>query len=222
MTRDELLTAYKEGKRDFRGADLRGTNLRDEDLCCANLYGANLRGADLRGANLRDADLRGANLRGAYLCGANLRDANLRDANLRGAYLCGANFRDANLRGANLRDADLCGADLGAQWVIQGAIRSDDYFFMFTSLTNEGPRIKAGCRNFTVVEAIEHWQTTRGGTQLGEESLEIVHHLVKLAKIRGYDMGDAPQTELAGCPRCGQQGEHDCPLSRESKMEDTP
>jgi uncharacterized protein YjbI with pentapeptide repeats len=123
MTRDELLAAYKEGKRDFRGADLGG---------------ANLRGADLGGANLGGADLGGA--------------------------------------------------DLGKQWIIQGPTRSDGWFFVLTSLTDEGVRIKAGCRNFPPAEAIAHWEKTRGGTSLGEESLAIVRHLLELARIRGYKM----------------------------------
>ena len=68
MTRDELLAAYAEGRRDFIGANLEDANLRG-----ANLWGANLWGAILRGANLWGAILRGANLRGANLEGANLR-----------------------------------------------------------------------------------------------------------------------------------------------------
>jgi hypothetical protein len=79
MTKDELLTAYAAGKRDFRDAYLYGADLRGADLRGANLYGADLRGADLRDANLRDADLRGADLRDANLYGANLRGANLPD-----------------------------------------------------------------------------------------------------------------------------------------------
>ena len=65
MTRDELLAAYAEGERNFRGA---------------NLSGANLSGADLSGAYLRSADLRSANLSGADLSGAYLRSA--KDAEL--------------------------------------------------------------------------------------------------------------------------------------------
>jgi len=74
MTREELLTAYAEGRRGFSGADL---------------FGADLYGADLFGADLRGADLRG--------------------------------FRFVGVQHA------------------------------------DGWRVKAGCRWFTVPEAIEHW-----------------------------------------------------------------
>jgi hypothetical protein len=57
---------------------------------------------------------------------------------------------------------------------------------MLTSLTGEGVRIKAGCRNMTISEARAHWQATRGGTPLGDETFAIIDYLEKVAKIRGY------------------------------------
>ncbi len=100
------------------------------------LSGANLRGADLRGANLRGADLRGANLRGA---------------NLRGADLGGADLRGANLRGANLG---------GAKGYVCLGTDSRDYHFRAVR-KDDGWQITAGCRRFTIAEAVAHW-TAKG------------------------------------------------------------
>jgi hypothetical protein len=168
------------------GTNLRGADLRDADLHGANLYDADLYDADLHGANLYDADLYGANLRGANLYGADLRDAdlhgaNLRGANLRGANLYGANLRGAdlygaNLRGANLRGADLRYAKLGDDKVItldRRATRADGYEFFLWN-TNHGWRVTAGCRIFTMDQAWQHWEDTRGGTPLGDESHDIL------------------------------------------------
>ena len=69
MTRDEILTKYRNGEI-LEGADLRGANLRG-----ANLGEALLGEALLRGANLRGANLGGANLGEALLGGADLREA---------------------------------------------------------------------------------------------------------------------------------------------------
>ena len=93
MTRDELLSAYAEGHRDFENADLSGVNLWGMNLRGANLRCANLEGANLEGANLEGANLWGANLEGANLWGANLEGANLRNANLLGAHLLGAHLQ---------------------------------------------------------------------------------------------------------------------------------
>ena len=46
----DIIAEYKEGKRDFSGANLEGANLKG-----AYLYGANLKGANLEGANLPDS-----------------------------------------------------------------------------------------------------------------------------------------------------------------------
>jgi Pentapeptide repeats (8 copies) len=165
------------GKVLWEGADLsraylRGAYLRGADLSDANLYGAELRGADLKSADLSRADLRDANLYGAELSGANLRDADLSGANLSRADLYGA-----NLSGADLYRANLCGANL-----IIGGQRSDGHRFLGYKDDNI-LMIRAGCRYFTVKDAIKHWKTTRGKTQLGKESLLLVAHLVATAKL---------------------------------------
>ena len=171
MTRDELIKSYAGGARDFRGA---------------NLYGAYLRGADLRGADLRGANLGGADLRGAYLRGANLGGANLGGANLGGADLRGADLRGADLGRANLGGANLGRANLGDQWIIQGQTRSDGYAFFLQRLTQDSePMIKAGCRYFTIAQAQEHWETTRKGQKLLDETRAIVRAMVDTMHIRG-------------------------------------
>lgn len=62
MNRDELLSRYANGDRDFRGVNLSGVDLRG-----VNLSGADLRGADLIGTDMRYADLTLATLSGAVI-----------------------------------------------------------------------------------------------------------------------------------------------------------
>jgi uncharacterized protein YjbI with pentapeptide repeats len=142
--------------------------------------------ADLRGANLRGADLYYADLRGADLYYADLRGADLYDADLRGADLRGADLYYADLRGANLYGANLYGANLGNQWIIQGPIRQDGYEFRLTNFRGEGVRVRAGCRNLTPDKAVKHWEATRKGTPLGNETFRILKLLNDLAWERGY------------------------------------
>lgn len=163
---------------DLRDAGLRGADLRDADLCSADL-----RGANLQGARLCSADLRGADLRGASLDGANLQGARLWGASLDGAYFRGARFRytilrGADLRGANFQDANFQGASLWYGCVATGgparrAVRSDGYEFLLWP-TDQGWRVSAGCRWFSLDAAWVHWEQTRGGTALGDESLDIL------------------------------------------------
>ena len=69
---------------------------------------------------------------------------------------------------------------------ISCATRSDLYTFLVTPDKDGVVRIIAGCRYFTIAEARAHWLSTRGGTPLGEESLAIVDHLERIARIRGW------------------------------------
>ena len=132
-----IVSGYRIGPfADLRDADLRGADLRD-----ATLHGASLRGADLRKADLRNADLRGANL----------RDANLRNANLHGAYLRNAYLRNADLRHADLRDV--------SGMMLLPVQDARGYTFTHAIETASGWRIRAGCRDFSIEEALAHWDS---------------------------------------------------------------
>ena len=45
--------------------------------------------------------------------------------------------------------------------------------------------IRAGCRYFNIADAQKHWETTRGGTPLGDETRAIVRAMVDTMHIRG-------------------------------------
>ena len=136
---------------------------------------AYLYGADLQGADLRRANLQGADLQRAYLQGADLQGADLQGADLQGADLQGADLRGANLRGANLRGAG----------IIVGGIRSDGYqFFLYKE--DGGWIVRAGCRCFTVKEAVAHWRNRGRDGTIDAESLAIVEGMVLRAKAIGW------------------------------------
>ena len=153
-------------KADLTNANLRGADLRGADLTNANLAGAIIEGAFLRGADLKRADLKRADLRGADLTGANLRGADLTGANLYGANLTGANLRGADLTGANLHKANLTDTTFArvanitdscsAIGIIDAGTDSRGYRWVAVQ-HDDGPRIYAGCRWFTLSEAHAHW-----------------------------------------------------------------
>ena len=92
----------------------------------------------------------------------------------------------ADLGGANLRGAYLGGAYLGEQWIIQGPTRSDGYsFFLMRLKGNKTPMVRAGCRWLSLPDAHRHWESTRAGTQLGNESLDILVWLERAMNLRG-------------------------------------
>ena len=77
----------------------------------------------------------------------------------------------------------------GNAWVekpIICATRTDGYTFTCAKREKQPPVIIAGCRYFTFDEARKHWQSTRAGTPLGDESLALVDHLERMARIQGW------------------------------------
>jgi hypothetical protein len=117
MSAEELLDAYKGGRRGFRflildDINLEGANLRDATFYESSLQRANLRGATLthvqfKGADLTDARLSRAAINATDLIGANLVGAELYDADLTGAALNRANCSGANMSRVNLGNARL-------------------------------------------------------------------------------------------------------------------
>src|SRR5574343_127352 len=135
MTREELLTKYEKGERDFREA-----NLADASLYRANLVDANLVDANLYRANLVGANLYRANLDGAYLARANLAGAYLAEAYLAGAYLAEAYLARANLVDANLAEATYGDAELTPEilaWLVLGACTAGVMRFIRGETTQE-------------------------------------------------------------------------------------
>jgi hypothetical protein len=110
---------------------------------------------------------------GANLVGASLVGANLAGANLVGASLDGASLYRAYLAGASLAGASLAGGCVATGVPARRATRSDGYEF-FLWPTDKGWRVGAGCRWFTPDEAWRHWEATRAGTALGDETFDIL------------------------------------------------
>jgi hypothetical protein len=64
------------------------------------------------------------------------------------------------------------------------ANRSDGYTFTIFKEMDGTLRITAGCRYFSIPEAIDHWTTTRGETKLGKESRALVGHLELMMNLQ--------------------------------------
>jgi hypothetical protein len=56
---------------------------------------------------------------------------------------------------------------------------------MLTNYKDEGARVKAGCRNLSMKAARKHWNDTRKGTPLGDETFAILDCLEAMAKACG-------------------------------------
>ena len=119
MTREDLLTLFADGKRDFRGADLRGIRLvcdvssmpsATKTMIC--LDGIDLASANLSGATIGKCSLVGANLAGADLTSASLISCDLTEANLAGATLWRRDSQHSSVLNVTLKRANLRGAEL--------------------------------------------------------------------------------------------------------------
>ena len=96
-------------------------------------------------------------LRGADLSRAGLYEADLSGADLSRADLYEADLYEADLRGADLRGADLRGADLRGATGVK-CLGTDRRGYRFVAIRwEDGWRILAGCRWFTIAEALAHW-----------------------------------------------------------------
>lgn len=122
---------------------------------------------------------------GVSLAGANCSEADFFGANCSGANFYGANFSRANFSGANFYGANFFG--------VEGILHVGpvDGWDMYAVRWDDGPRIKAGCRWFTVSEARKWWG--KGGApgnkpEHGPLMLAGLEALLALAKDHGWEM----------------------------------
>ena len=79
----------------------------------------------------------------------------------------------------------------GSGKTIKSASRSDGFMFLLKDCGEDGYLMEAGCRWFTMAEAEKHWTETRLGTDLGNETFDILRlfkvHITRLeaAKKKG-------------------------------------
>jgi BTB/POZ domain-containing protein KCTD9 len=128
MKAEEFLKLYKDGQRDFPGADLSEMDLTCEDLSGINLAGATLRKTTLCETNLANANFQNADLRDVEII-AETRGSNIdfSSANFEGtgmyegiiekANFSRANFKDASFAQYLMNECDFSGTDFTNAWL---------------------------------------------------------------------------------------------------------
>lgn len=152
MTPEAIEKAVKE-KTDLSNGDFRGV-----DLSGRMLGGAKFAGCDFTGADLSGCDLDGADFSGAILAGASMSDSAAVRAKFDKADLTGADFGDTNIYGATF---DEC---IGAHYAGQ-----DPRGYHFIGVRGIIVAIYAGCRRFSVGQAVEHWTANESNGPGGDD-----------------------------------------------------
>jgi len=185
-------TSLKEAAEEAvrQGVSLALANFSGANFSGAHFSGANFSGANFSLANFSRANFSGANFSGADFSLADFSRANFSRANFSGADFYKANFSGANFSGANFSRANFYGANFsGAEGILH--VGPVDGWDMYAVRWDDGPRIKAGCRWFTVSEARKWWG--KGGApgnkpEHGPLMLAGLDALLAMAKAHGWEM----------------------------------
>ena len=173
-----------------QGVSLAGANCSGANFFGANFSGANFSGANFSRANCSEAHFSGANFFGVHFSGADFSRANFSRADFSLASFYGADFSLANFSLANFSGASFHGANFfGVEGILH--VGPVDGWDMYAVRWDDGPRIKAGCRWFTVSEAREWWG--KGGAagnkpEHGPLMLAGLEALLALTKNQGWEM----------------------------------
>ena len=128
--------------------------------------------------------------KGVSLARADFSLANFYGADFSLANFYGADFSLANFSGANFSGASFYGANFfGVEGILH--VGPVDGWDMYAVRWDDGPRIKAGCRWFTVTEARAWWG--KGGEsgnkpEHGPLMLAGLDALLAMAKAHGWEM----------------------------------
>ena len=111
-TRESLIKAIEDGRKDFRQADLRGLVLSDIDFGKALLDGADFTGSRLSGVDFSKAASMARPMFFLRFKNAELDGVNFSKQDLRWADFSGAILAKVELEGADLRQSDFTGSEL--------------------------------------------------------------------------------------------------------------
>lgn len=156
------------------GIDVGKLTLRDSNLAGVALSHADLAGADLSCCNFNNADLRHANL-----YGCNLADSSFDNTRMTGATVVNANIEDTNLGHTDSR-------------YINGLILLDElndyYVWAYPRGREKLLRIRAGCRDFTLAEARQHWSANDDGKEPAMSGREEIFAALPLIELMARRM----------------------------------
>ena len=185
-------TSLKEAAEEAvrQGVSLARAHFPGANFSGAHFSGANFFGAHFSGANFSRANCSGADFSLANFYGADFYGANFTRADFSGANFTGADFSRANCYGADFSLANFSGANFsGAEGILH--VGPVDGWGMYAVRWDDGPRIKASCRWFTVSEARKWWG--KGGApgnkpEHGPLMLAGLDALLAMAKAHGWEM----------------------------------
>jgi len=129
---------------------------------------------------LRYCDFRGSDLSHCDFSGSDLSYCDFRGSDLRYCDLRYCDFRYCDFRYCDFRHA---------KGVILLPVQDPrGYSFVFAIECNDGWRVRAGCRDFTIEQALEHWgDSYKGDRGIGDAYLYAVNWLKEKVSIKKGD-----------------------------------
>jgi len=128
----------------------------------------------------------GGTIEGGTIWGGTIEGGTIWDGTIEGGTIEGGTIWGGTIEGGTIWDGTIEGGTIrgGTINFVLTAQRSDGYMFVVNP-TEDVLRVTAGCRYFTFPEAREHWERTRGGTLLGDETMAILDFLEGQARRHG-------------------------------------
>jgi uncharacterized protein YjbI with pentapeptide repeats len=174
---------FKAIGADFGTLNLCQTVFYNCDLRQSNFSGCDMSGVRFLYCNLEDCDLTGANLNSAMFCATGLYRTKFKEAIINDvAFALPETIHRDSLRGAVLRNQSE-GTSARINQRVTIALRSDGYTFALWKCDGGSFRVTAGCRNFSLREAHDHWENPHyhGTTELRRETKAILDYFDALS-----------------------------------------
>ena len=162
----------------FHGGDFRGGVFHGGDFRGGVFHGGVFRGGVFLGGVFRGGVFHGGVFHGGVFHGGVFRGGVFHGGVFLGGVFRGGVFHGGVFRGGVFR---------GGYFYVTPPIATRHDGYVFTAKIVEGEmRIWAGCRNFSLAEALDHWGA---GHRFSEESLAIVKFLETQARLPIHNQG---------------------------------
>ncbi|MGL5735485.1 MAG: hypothetical protein ACRCYS_11515 [Beijerinckiaceae bacterium] len=143
----------------------------------STIWGGTIEGGTIEGGTIWGGTIKGGTIKGGTIWGGTIEGGTIKGGTIEGGTIWGGTIKGGTIEGGTIKGGTITQQPLSIS-------RSDGFFFTLNMIDGQ-PMVGAGCRFFTFEQSRIHWQKTRGGTPLGDETFVILEHLELIAKATG-------------------------------------
>ena len=128
ISKDDLISHYELGERDFSEVHIKGFELQDVSIAGIDLSLSNIEDSSFINVNLNNSNIRGSSIKNSLFENVNLCDSNLEEISVKKTKVVYSKFKNSCVKNSTIEHCEIAHSDLSISTLTGLNIRSDDSY----------------------------------------------------------------------------------------------